>query len=353
MKRLVILGGGYGGYQILQTMLQKGLPQDIHITVIDRNPYHSLKTEFYAVASGTVSDKQVRMNFPTHEQIHYLFHEIISIDVHKKQVELRPYGHVEYDYLVIGLGCEDNYHNITGAEEFTQSVQTMKKARKASYALNNLDAGKNVVIVGAGLSGIEVAAELRESRSDLNIRLLDRGDSVLRGFDAKIQQYVEKWFFEHDIEVLHRSNIEYVEKNAVCNNGMCMLADEIVWTAGVQPNVLVRNLPFEKDRFGKVVINEYYQVPSAQDVFVIGDCASSPLPPSAQLAQQQAKQLVSILLCMLKNKQLAKPKEIKSKGVLGSLGHHDGFGDMFNLPFTGLVPRIAKSGVLWIHKRHD
>src|SRR5690625_7027457 len=87
---------------------------------------------------------------------------------------------VSYDYLVIALGCEDNYHGIEGAEEHTESVQTFSNARQAGLAVGNLKAYGKVSIVGAGLSGIEVASEIRESRPDLNIRLLDRGAAVDR-----------------------------------------------------------------------------------------------------------------------------------------------------------------------------
>src|SRR5699024_8129770 len=152
--------------------------------------------------------------------------------------------------------------------------------------VGNLKAYGKVSVVGAGLSGIEVASEIRESRPDLNIKLLDRGEAVLSSFDTKIQEYVKEWFEKNDVEILHRANVEYVEKGAVCNNGVFYDSDVTIWTAGVRPNHLVRTLPFEKDEYEKVVINEYFQVPSHQNVYVIGDCASSVHSPSAQLAQQ-------------------------------------------------------------------
>src|SRR5690625_6697915 len=115
-------------------------------------------------------------------------------------------------------------------------------------AVGNLKAYGKVTVVGAGLSGIEVASEIRESRPDLNIRLLDRGASVLRPFDAKIKAHVSDWFLKNDVEILHHANVEYVEKDGVCNNGVCYVNDVTIWTAGVQPNYLARELPFAKDR---------------------------------------------------------------------------------------------------------
>ncbi|WP_407270902.1 NAD(P)/FAD-dependent oxidoreductase [Radiobacillus sp. PE A8.2] len=353
MKNLVILGGGYGGKKILHTLLDSNLPNDVRITVVDRNPYHSLKTEFYAIAAGTTSERAVRQDFPTHNQVDYVYDEILHIDTEKQHIELQhddaPFP---YDYLVIGLGCEDNYHGVKGAEEFTHSVQTIARARRAGLAIGELKANGKVAIVGGGLSGIEVASEIRESRPDLNISLLDRGASVLSPFDSKIQQHVEDWFRRNDVEVLHHSNVEYVEKDHVCNNSECIDFDVTIWTAGVRPNHLIQSLPFEKDLQGKVILNDYYQVPTHTAVYVVGDCASSSYSPSAQLAGKQGEQIGEVLASVLQGNEPEKPKAIKLKGQLGSLGKSDGFGNMFTQPVTGLLPRLAKSGVLWLNTRH-
>ncbi|MBX4340744.1 hypothetical protein K4G93_21700, partial [Mycobacterium tuberculosis] len=69
MKNLVILGGGYGGMRILHRLLPGQLPDDVQITLIDKNPYHCLKTEYYALAAGTISDHHIRVDFPEHERL--------------------------------------------------------------------------------------------------------------------------------------------------------------------------------------------------------------------------------------------------------------------------------------------
>ncbi|MEW9675572.1 NAD(P)/FAD-dependent oxidoreductase [Lentibacillus sp. L22] len=353
MKRLVILGGGYGGVRVIAGLLNHQLSEDIAITVVDRNPYQSLKTEFYSIAAGTSADKDVRVNFPEDKRVNYIFGEITAINTEDREIILEGRTErVEYDYLVVALGCEDIYHGIEGAQEYTHSVQTFQQARRTWAAVGNLKAYGKVAIVGAGLSGIEVAAEIRESRPDLNIRLLDRGASVLKAFNPKVQEYVESWFIENQVEVLHHANVEYVEKDGVCNNGICFVNDVTIWTAGVQPHHLARALPFQKDQQGKIIVNDYYQVPENKHIYVVGDCASSFHSPSGQLAMQQGDQIAEVLLAVLHDKQPKKPKAIKLKGTLGSLGKSDGFGNMFQQPFTGLVPRIAKSGVLWLSKRH-
>jgi|SRR5690625_1923594 len=355
MRSLVILGGGYGGLKMLLQLLELPLPEDVQITLIEKNPYHSLKTEFYTIVAGTAADKDVRMEFPEDDRVHYVFAHVEHIDINNQCIKVnRKTDHtIYYDYLVIALGCEDNYHGIPGAEEFTESVQTFSKARKAGLAVGNLKAYGKVSIVGAGLSGIEVASEIRESRPDLNIRLLDRGGTVLRGFAPRIQAHVTDWFVKNDVEVLHYANVEYVEEDGVCNNGICYVNDVTIWTAGVRPHKIVRDLPFKKNKYEQIVINDYYQVPEAPNIYVVGDCAASDHSPSAQLAGQQGEQIADVLASVLQHKEPKKPGEIKLKGTLGSLGKSDGFGNMFQRPLTGLLPRLAKSGVLWLHKRNE
>lgn len=353
MRNLVILGGGYGGVKVLLNMLDKDLPDDLQITVVDKNPYHSLKTEFYTIAAGTVAEIDVRTTFPDDDRINYVYTEVNQIDTENRKISFKKSTKIiSYDYLVVALGCEDNYHGVEGAPEFTESVQSFSKARHTGMAVGNLKAYGKVTVVGAGLSGIEVASEIRESRPDLNIRLLDRGASVLRPFDAKIKAHVSDWFLKNDVEILHHANVEYVEKDGVCNNGVCYVNDVTIWTAGVQPNYLARALPFEKDVQDKIVVNDYYQVPEDPHIYIVGDCASSEHSPSAQLAGEQGEQVAHVLLAILNGKKPKKPKEIKLKGTLGSLGKSDGFGNMMQQPMTGLLPRLAKSGVLWLNKRH-
>ncbi|WP_066192323.1 NAD(P)/FAD-dependent oxidoreductase [Gracilibacillus timonensis] len=353
MKRIVMVGGGYGGMNALHQLINNGIADDVEVILIDRNPYHALKTEFYAIVAGTKADKEVRLEFPDHPQISYIFGEVVEINTEEEHIRLRNREEmVSYDYLLIGLGCEDNYHGIPGAMEYTESVQSIFKARQASNKVNNLPAYSQISVVGAGLSGIEVASEIRESRADLKIRLLDRGSSVLSAFDDKIQKYVEDWFRDNNVSILHHSNVEAVDEGIFYNNGEGIESDVIIWTAGVRPHYLVRTLPFEKDRHEKIIVNDFYQVPSHLNVYVVGDCAASEFSPSAQLAGIQGEQIGDALSNVIRGRQPEKPKPIKLKGQLGSLGKSDGFGNMYRRAFTGFLPRLAKSGVLWLNKRH-
>lgn len=354
MKNLVLLGGGYGNMRILQKLLSNQLPEHLKITLVDKNPYHCLKTEYYALAAGTISDHHIRVTFPKDPILDVIYGDITSINLDQNQILFSNRESLNYDEAVIGLGCEDKYHNVPGAEEYTYSIQSIDQSRKAYQALNNLHAGATVAIVGAGLSGVELASELRESRADLNILLFDRGKLILSSFPERLSKYVQSWFEEHGVQIVNHADITKVEEGIVFNHNEPISADAIVWTAGIQPNRVVRALDLEKDCQGRVVLSPHHNIPGDENVYVVGDCASFPHAPSAQLAEAQAEQIVQVMQKRWNNEPLPDtlPK-YKLKGVLGSLGRKAGFGLVAERPLIGRVPRLLKSGLLWMYKHHN
>ncbi|WP_062354647.1 NAD(P)/FAD-dependent oxidoreductase [Bacillus kwashiorkori] len=353
MRKLVILGGGYGGMRILQKILPN-LPDSVEVTLIDKLPYHCLKTEYYALAAGTLSDQHVRVPFPTHERLHIVYAEVVSIALEKQQVILADAEPLTYDDLVIGLGCEDKYHDVPGAAEFTYSIQSIESSRNTFLALNNLQAHSKVAIVGAGLSGVELASELHESRPDLEIMIFDRGKNILSAFPERLSNYVAEWFYERDVQIINHANITKVDEGILFNNNEPVQCDAIVWTAGIQPNKVVRELDLEKDRQGRLMVTHYHHLPNNENIYVVGDCASSEHAPSAQLAEAQAEQVALVLLKKWNGEELPdRLPKIKMKGILGSLGKKHGFGLVAEKPITGRVPRLLKSGILWLYKFHN
>ncbi|MGE7614897.1 NAD(P)/FAD-dependent oxidoreductase [Paenibacillus sp. NPDC101420] len=350
MRTLLVLGGGYGGLALIQELLNNHLPQDIEIILIDRMPYQGIKTEYYALAAGTVTDYHLRIQFPVHPRLTIRYGEVSSIDLESRIVTMEPDETVSYDILAIALGCTDNYHNIPGADQYTCSIQTFAGTRETYQRLNDVKPYGTINIVGGGLSGVELAAELRESRPDLNIAILDRGERVLSAFPAKLSQYVEEWFHHHQVQTLGRVSVSHVEKDALFNGTEEILSDVTVWTAGIQPVKVVQELSVPKDRGGRIILDEYYRVPDYPEVYVIGDCASLPFAPSAQAAGAQGEQVAQVIQAMWRGEP-PKLHPIRLKGTLGSLGKKAGFGLMGQRSVKGRVPRILKSGVLWMSKR--
>ncbi|WP_239618704.1 NAD(P)/FAD-dependent oxidoreductase [Cohnella mopanensis] len=350
MSKIVVLGGGYGGLTVVQELLEH-LPSDARLFLVDRMPYQGLKTEYYALAAGTVSDLEIRVNFPIHPQLQMVYGNVTDIDLENKIVHFNEQEPLSYDSLVIALGCTDNYHGIVGASDYSCSIQSLSSTRKTFQQINDIRPYGQLTIVGGGLSGVEIAAELRESRADVNIRILDRGNSVMSAFPSKLQTYVADWFRQHDVEMRSHIGITSLEQGVIHNGEEAILSDVTVWTAGIQPVELVQRMTLPKDPQGRLIVNEWHELPDAPHVYVIGDCSSQPFSPSAQLAGAQGKQVAEIIRARLDNKE-PKLSRIKLKGVLGSLGKKAGFGLMGATPLLGRIPRMLKSGVLWKSKRH-
>ena len=353
MKRLVILGGGYGGLRIIERVLSANLPDDVVLTLVDRMPFHGLKTEYYALAAGTQPESHLRVPFPSDPRLTVMFAEVVEVDMDEQLVKFADGNNLSYDWLVIGLGCEDRYHNIPGADQYTCSIQTMSSTRKTYTAINCLKPYSSVTIVGGGLSGVELAAELRESRSDLNVRIVDRGPSILSPFPKKLQEYASQWFIEHDVQLVSMANVTRVEPGVVYNHDQPVETDVIVWTAGIQANRIVRNLPIEKDNIGRAKLNGYHQVPGHTNVYIVGDCASTITAPSAQTAELQGDQIALVLEKDIKGEEFpASLPPLKHKGFLGSLGKKEGFASMGKVSLVGQMARVIKSGQLWLYKKH-
>ncbi|MEK5239545.1 FAD-dependent oxidoreductase [Paenibacillus sp. FSL L8-0470] len=350
MRTLLVLGGGYGGLALIQELLNNHLPHDMEIVLIDRMPYQGIKTEYYALAAGTVNDYHLRIQFPVHPRLTVRYGEVGSIDLESRMIFMETGEPVSYDILAIALGCTDNYHGIQGAEQYTCSIQSFSGTRETYRRLNDVKPYGTVNIVGGGLSGVEIAAELRESRPDLNISILDRGERVLSAFPAKLSKYVEEWFSEHHVETLGKISVSHVEKDAIYNGTQAIPADVTVWTAGIQPVRVVQQLEVAKDRSGRIMLDQYYNIADYPEVYVLGDCASLPFAPSAQAAGAQGEQVAHILQALWRG-ETPKLHAIKLKGTLGSLGKHAGFGLMGRRSVMGRVPRLLKSGVLWMSKR--
>lgn len=346
MKKVVLIGAGYANMTILRELLR--LP--VEITLIDRNPYHSLKTEFYALAAGTISDQAAHMPLPDHKNLNICVGEVIGVDFRTNKVHVREQADIGYDYLVIGVGCENEYHKITGASLYALSLQTIKKTRKTFEKIANLDPYQTVSILGGGLTGVELACALRENRPDLNIQIIERNETVLHTLDEKIVQHAEKWLSDHNIKVIRQFKMERIEEAAIFGSGGEVPSDAIVWAAGIGPTPFVQNLEAAKTKRGQLQIDSFYRLMEYNNVFAAGDCADFPLPPSAQLAQQQGKQIAKVIKALVANKEMPKLKKIVIKGNLGALGHSNGFGYVSGWVLTGSSAKWLKRFVLWLHK---
>ena len=214
MQTIVILGGGYGGVTVASELLADRFHDPIRIVLVDRMPFQGLKTEYYALAAGTVSDYELRVPFPRDPRLIVRHGEVAGIDFSARRVLMQDQDPLEYDLLVIALGCVDRYHGIPGAEQYACSIQTFSSARVTYQKVNDVRPYGQVTIVGGGLSGacrqsfrlsrgrgllLQPFFKMeRHSFPRLNLARLQLMDAHLRGQKTPFR------FFDFPVELLQR-----------------------------------------------------------------------------------------------------------------------------------------------------
>ena len=247
--------------------------------------------------------------------------EVRSIDLQGRKV-LTDTGDVGYDHLVIALGSVTNYFGIDRAEERAFNFKTLKDAvRLRNHILEMFERADlerdpskrrrllTFTLVGAGCTGVELATEIHDlSRKTLarhyphldtrevRVVVAEATGRIIPCVSDQLANLGLKKLKQKGIDVRLHSPVVRVSDEAVeLANGDIVATDTIIWTAGVKANPIVEALPVEKDKLGRVVVDEYLEIPSFPGVIAIGDCAhcwdvrlNAALPPTAQVAIQQA-----------------------------------------------------------------
>ena len=371
-RRIVILGAGFGGLFTaldLDRRLRKEL--GLEIRLLDARNFHLFSPMLHEVTSGIIEPRHVvwpvraisgrmRLIFETRE--------VEFIDLEGRKV-LTDSGEVEYDYLVIALGSVTNYFGVSGAQERAFTFKTLKDAVRLKNhilemferAVLERDAEKRrrlltFAMVGAGCTGVELATEIDDLARKTLARHYPHLDVrevriMLAEATGRIIPCVSDRLAELGLEKLRQKGIEIrlhlpvvrVSDGAVeLADGNIIPTETVIWTAGVKANPVVEKLPVEKDKLGRIVVDEYLELPAFSRVFAIGDCAHcldprvhDALPPTAQVAIQQARCVAVNILRELEGQE-KEPFVYRHRGDLVSLGAGDGVGEIAGVAFSGL-----------------
>ncbi len=213
---------------------------------------------------------------------------------------------IECEFAVIAVGAETNYYGIEGAER-TYNVNTLEETLKAKKALDNAE---DIVVVGSGLTGVEVALELAEL--GYGVKVVEAMDRILPTFSPKVSNFVYKIMMKEGIEVNTSTAVVRVEEDGVVTNKGKISCDLVMWCAGLKPSEFVRNLDVPKER-GWVKVDETLK---ANGFFAFGDCAHVEVDgkvatKTALEARSQAKHSAENLKRMLRGDS-PKPYRIRS-----------------------------------------
>jgi len=374
MKRIVILGGGFGGlYTALELEKTLARERDIEITFVNRENFFLFTPMLHEVAASDLDLAHIVNPFRKMlKRVNFFQGDVQHIDLPGKNVavthgtEHHPHT-LEYDYLVIGLGSITNFFNLAGLE---QRALTMKSLGDAIYLRNRMIANLEeadfecfldqreslltYVVAGGGFAGVETIASMNDflrkaigfyphlKENQLRIVLVHPGKVILPELGEKLGSYAQKKLQERKIEVRVNSRIKGVTSQGVeLTDGTMIPSDTLVWTAGTSPNPLLMKLPCEKEK-GKIQTNSYMEVPGFPGVYALGDCAlvpdpqGKPYPPTAQHALRQGKVLARNLAVEIRGGQ-KKPFVFSTIGQLASIGRRTGVANILGFNFSGFI----------------
>ncbi|MBK6950815.1 MAG: NAD(P)/FAD-dependent oxidoreductase [Crocinitomicaceae bacterium] len=368
--RVVIIGGGFGGIQLAKMFKNK----DVQVVIVDKNNYHTFQPLMYQVATSALEAESIaypiRKIFNKSKNIFFRLGEVTHIDAEKKMIE---FGNdtLEYDYLVIASGAKTNYF---GNEGLTISAMPMKSILESldlrTMLLQNFEHAllinnerkkqgmMNVVIAGAGPTGVELAGALGELKRSvfpkdypeldlgkMNIYLVQSGDRVLPMLSPKSSLKAKKYLEKLGVTVVLNTRVlDYFGDYVQTDTGQDIIAKTLIWTAGVTGNP-IKGMPKETiGRGDRIQVDEFNQVKGLQDVFAIGDVACmvqkdwpNGHPQVAPGAMQQGKLLGKNLVGKICYNKPYKPFKYKDKGAMATVGKNKALVEMGRLKIGGAV----------------
>ncbi|MEK6726026.1 MAG: NAD(P)/FAD-dependent oxidoreductase [Deltaproteobacteria bacterium] len=398
--KILILGAGFAGiYTAINLSRRLKKRSDIDISLIDVNRYHLFKPMLHEVATGSVDPTHIIQPIRTVMRgRRFIFVEGIvqKIDISKKKVYLcaectycskvkemnlgefdipRPClkplkrKNLDYDHLVIAVGGQPNFYKIPGVEEFALPLYSLDDAVKIREHISSAfeiadhledpEIRKRVltfVVAGAGPTGIEFITELHDwifhtllatfeniKKEDPHLILVEAGNDILPFSAKNIRRDARETLNNMRIEIMTGSPVTELAKNHVKIAGkspQTIHTNTLVWAAGVKSNELLDSLNLEKDRIGRIKVDEYLGVIGHHGVYAVGDCASFqaknhefPLPQTGQVAVQEAACLVENIVRDIEGRS-KKEFHYREMGSMVSLGERTAVSNIFG--FIGL-----------------
>jgi NADH dehydrogenase len=372
---IIILGGGFGGmYTALELEKQLARNADIEVTLVNRENFFLFTPMLHEVAASDLDLSHI-VN-PVRKllrRVSFFDGDVVSIDPRGKQVTLshgtESHLHtLQYDHLVLGLGAITNFNNLPGLE---QNALTMKSLGDAIYLRNrlieNLETADfecnaelrqpllTFVVAGGGFAGVETVAALNDfvrealrfypniGEEMIRVVLVHSGEVILPELGEKLGAYAETILRKRGVEIRTKVRVKsYTDGIVELNDGSRFPSATVVWTAGTAPNPMLSQLPFMKEK-GRIVANEFMEVPGWPGVWAVGDCAVIPdpktgksYPPTAQHAIREGRTLAKNIVATMRG-GTKQPFVFKTIGLLASIGRRTGVAQILGVNFSGFI----------------
>lgn len=328
-KRVVIVGGGLGGLRLAEDLYGSGM----QVVLIDKNNFHQFPPLIYQIASAGIDPSSIsfpfRQIFRKRKDFYFRMAEARMVDTEKKILQT-SIGKIDYDYLVLAAGATTNFFGNKNIEEWAIPMKTVPEAMGLRNALlSNFERALtcateeerqellNVVIVGGGATGVEIAGALAEMRryiipydypdmdsSLMHIYLIEAGDRLLAGLSQESSQKAYEFLKSMGVDIQFGKMVtDYRDHKVVMKDGTEIPTRTFLWVSGIRANAMPGIDESHMGRGFRFKVDEYNRIPGVEDVFAIGDqClqtsdAAYPNghPQVAQVAIQQAKNLAKNL----------------------------------------------------------
>ena len=375
--RIVIIGGGFAGIAAARAMRKC----DADIVLVDRRNHHIFQPLLYQVATAVLSPAEVaapiRQIARKQKNISVMLAEVTQIDLTTRSIDVdcRALGTraIPYDYLVIAAGMQASYF---GHDEFARYAPSLKTIADAegirtrvlnAYELAELTENPDerarqmtFVLVGAGPTGVELAASLAQLASvtlrssfrqidpaKTSILLLEGGPRVLASFAESLSRKATKRLEKIGVKVVTGAKVDQIDAQGVVVAGNRIECATVVWTAGVAASPLVEMLGAKTDRAGRVYVGPSMNLPDAPGVFVIGDAAAvaqdgRPLPGIAQVAIQQGRYVGRLISAELAgSKKPPRPFRYSDKGSMAVIGKNFAIMESGRIRMSGFLAWLA------------
>ncbi|PZU92614.1 MAG: FAD-dependent oxidoreductase [Leptolyngbya sp.] len=383
--QVVIIGGGFGGLYAAQQLGRA----DVEVTLIDKRNFHLFQPLLYQVATGGLSPGDIasplRGILSAQKNTRVLMGEVTNVDPGPQVVSLADGRVVPYDSLIVATGMSHFYFGRDDWAEVAPGLKTVEDAlemRRRIFAAfekaeNTADPELRqtlltFVIVGGGPTGVELAGALAElafhtlpndfrhiDTTDSRILLVEGMDRVLPPFPTELSARANTDLEKMGVEVLTQSLVTDISGHQITlkqgDEVTTLQAGTVLWAAGVRDpgmgGILAESTGAERDRSGRVIVNNDLSLPTHPNIFVVGDLAhfahqgERPLPGVAPVAMQEGKYVAKLIQKQLKNDTLP-PFEYKDTGSLAVIGRHAA---VVNLPWAKLTGFFAWFVWLFVH----
>jgi NADH dehydrogenase len=375
-RRLLILGGGFAGLDVARSIGRSREARAYWDTlVVDKENFFQFNPLLPAVAVGAVETRHIvypLRAMALHRHIRFEKNKATRIDLAARRVHLHNDLIEPFDVLVIALGSVTNYYGIPGAEEHTRPFKTIVDAMTLRARVVELfemaeQAGSEAqrkrllsfAVAGGGVTGVEVAAELVEMAretllpkypsvraSDISITILEGGDRVVPSARPRHSAYVDRHLRRRGVSIRPNARVTRVEpKRLHLSDGTVLDAFTILWTAGVRPPDLVRELPVGRLPDGRVLVDDRLRALDpegrpVEGVFVLGDCAACRRPdgryqPALSQTAVAMGGYVGRSLVRAARGRPVPPFRFHDAGYIISLGKHSSVVQLFGIPLSG------------------